>query len=160
MISVVMSVLSVAICIGVFRFGGVSSGSSHSVQIKLVVVRVHGLSVRLTLIIFVMAVGRLSAVVAHVRHGRLGESRRVLGVRVATHRSGKIGQNTCNLLLIRLSGAHDESSPPEYRKSTGGFFFSVVVCLFFCGLRKAKSQKRTGACALFERTSLESSIVH
>ena len=113
MISVVMSVLSVAIRVGVFRFGGVGSCGSHSVQVKLMVVRVHGLSVRLTLIIFVVAVGRLSAVVAHVRHRRLGESRRVLGIRVATHRSGKIGQNTRNLLLIRLSGAHDESSPPE-----------------------------------------------
>lgn len=87
MISVVMSELSVAICVGVFRFGGVRSSGSHSVQIELVVVRVHGLSVRLTLIVFVLAVGRLSAVVAHVSHRRLGESRRVLGVRVATHRS-------------------------------------------------------------------------
>lgn len=68
MISVVMSILSVAICVGVFGFGGIRSSGSHSVQIKLMMVRVHGLSVRLTLIIFVLAVGRLSAVVAHVCH--------------------------------------------------------------------------------------------
>ena len=113
MISVVMSVLSVAVRVGVFRFGGVCSGGSHPVQIELVVVRVHGLSVRLTLIIFVVAVGRLSAVVAHVRHRRLGKSRGVLGVRVATHRSGKISQNTRYLFLIGLSGAHGESNAPE-----------------------------------------------
>lgn len=115
-ISVVMSVLSVAIRVWVFRFGGVRSSSSHSVQIKLVMVRVHGLPVRLTLIIFMMAVGRLSTVVAHVRHGRLGQSRGVLRVRMATHRSWEIGQNTRNLLLVRLSGAHCESSPPRIKK--------------------------------------------
>lgn len=68
MISVVMSELSVAVCVGVFRFGGVCACGSHSVQIKLMMVRVHGLSIRLALIIFVLAMGRLSAVVAHVRH--------------------------------------------------------------------------------------------
>lgn len=108
-ISVVMPELSVAVCV-VFRFGGVGSGGSHPVQIKLVMVRVHGLSVRLVLIIFVLAVCRLSAVIAHIRHRRLGESRGVLGVRVATHRSWKIGQNARNLLLIGLPGAHGKKT--------------------------------------------------
>lgn len=148
-ISVVMSVLSVAIRVWVFRFGGVRSSSSHSVQIKLVMVRVHGLPVRLTLIIFMMAVGRLSTVVAHVRHGRLGQSRGVLGVRMATHRSWEIGQNTRNLLLVRLSGAHCESSPPQNKESP-------LVDPFFCGLCKANSRHRTAVCALFERTTVTS----
>lgn len=108
-----MSELSVAIRVGVFRFGGVRSRGSHSVQVKLVMVRVHGLSVRLTLVIFVLAVGRLSAEVAHVRHRRLGQSRGILGVRVAAHRSRQVGQNTRDLLLIRLSGAHGEGNPSE-----------------------------------------------
>lgn len=107
-----MSELSVPVRV-VFRFGGVRSGSSHPVQIKLVMVRVHGLSVRLALVILVLAVGRLSAVIAHIRHRRLGESRGVLGVRVATHRSWKIGQNTSNLLLISLSGVHGKNKPPR-----------------------------------------------
>lgn len=106
MVSVVMSELSVAVRVGVFRFGGVRSRGSHSVQVKLVVVRVHGLSVRLTLVVFVLAVRRLSAEVAHVRHRRLGQSWGVLGVRVAAHRSRQVGQNTRDLLLVRLSGAH------------------------------------------------------
>lgn len=127
-ISVVMSVLSVAIRVWVFRFGGVRSSSSHSVQIKLVMVRVHGLPVRLTLIIFMMAVGRLSTVVAHVRHGRLGQSRGVLGVRMATHRSWEIGQNTRNLLLVRLSGAHCESSPPPRIKKVHWWILSSADC--------------------------------
>ena len=116
-ISVVMSELSVAIRVRVFGFGGVRSGSSHSVQIKLVVVRVHGLSVRLTLVVFVLAVRRLSAVVAHVRHRGLGQSRGVLGVRVAAHRSWQIGQNTRNLLLVRLSGAHGGKQPLQSTES-------------------------------------------
>lgn len=124
-ISVVMPELSVAVCV-VFRFGGVGSGGSHPVQIKLVMVRVHGLSVRLVLIIFVLAVCRLSAVIAHIRHRRLGESRGVLGVRVATHRSWKIGQNASNLLLIGLSGAHGKNKPPRWgERSAGGVFPSA-----------------------------------
>lgn len=117
MISVVMSELSVAIRVRVFGFGGVRSGGSHSVQIKLVVVRVHGLSVRLTLVVFVLAVRRLSAVVAHVRHRGLGQSWGVLGVRVAAHRSWQIGQNTRNLLLVRLSGAHGGKQPLQSTES-------------------------------------------
>lgn len=105
MISVVMSVLSVAVRIRIFRFGRVRSSGSHSVQIELVMVGVHRLSVRLTLVKFVVA--RLSTVVAHVRHGRLRESWRILGVRVAAHRSGKVGQNAGNLFVVCLSGAHD-----------------------------------------------------
>lgn len=116
-ISVVMSELSVAVCV-VFWFGGVRSGAPHPVQIKLMVVRVHGLSVRRALIIFVLAVRRLSAVIAHIRHRGLGESRGVLGVRVATHRSWKIGQNASNFLLIGLSGAHgNKNKPPRREKS-------------------------------------------
>lgn len=123
MISVVMSVLSVAICVWVFGFRGVRSGCCHSVQIELVVVRVHGLSVRLTLVIFVVAVGRLSAVVAHVRHRRLGQRRGVLGARVATHRSWQVGQNTRYLLLVRLSGAHGENKQPSRVKVPGWILF-------------------------------------
>lgn len=106
MISVVMSVLSVAVRVRVFRFSGVRPCGSHAVQVELMVVRVHGLSVRLTLVIFVMVVRRLSTVVAHVRHRGLGQSRGVLGARVAAHRSWQVGQNTRDLLVVRLCGAH------------------------------------------------------
>lgn len=67
MISVVMSILSVGICVRVFRLGGINSRTTHSIQIELVMVGIHLLPVGLTLVIFVMAVSRLSAVVAHVR---------------------------------------------------------------------------------------------
>lgn len=137
-VSVVMSELSVAVRVGVFRFGGVRSRGSHSVQVKLVV-RVHGLSVRLTLVVFVLAVSRLSAEVAHVGHRRLGQSWGVLGVRVAAHRSRQVGQNTRNLLLVRLPGAHGwrQTLLPKWtqEKSTGVCFpraiekhKSVSVC--------------------------------
>lgn len=118
MISVVMSVLSVAVRVGILGFGRVRSRRSHPVQIELVVVRVHGLSIRLALVVLVVAVGRLSAVVAHVRHRGLWESRGVLGARVAAHRSGEIRQNTRDLLLVALSGAHGEGGAPELFKTT------------------------------------------
>ena len=106
-VSVIMSVLSVRVCVRVLGFRGVHPCvPPHSVQVKLVMVRVHGLPVALALVVLVVAVGRLAAVVAHVRHRRLGQGRRVLGARVATHRSWEIGQNARDLLLVSLSGAH------------------------------------------------------
>lgn len=137
MVPVVMSELSVAVRVGVLGLGGVASCGSHPVQVKLVVERVHGLSVRLTLVIFVLAVGRLSAVVAHVRHGRLRERRRVLGVRVATHRSRQVGQDTRDFLLVNLSGAHGGKAA---RQSEETLHWRPLG-----GGRKAKSPQNTKA---------------
>lgn len=114
MISAVVSVLSVAVRVGVLRLGGVGSSGPHSVQVELLVVGVEGLSVRLPLVKVVVAVRRLPAVVAHVRHRRLGQRRRVLGVWVAAHRSGVVRQNPRDLLLVDLPGAHGASSCPQF----------------------------------------------
>lgn len=114
MISVVMSILCVAV--GILRFGRVRSRRSNSVQSKLMVISVHWLSVRLSLVIVVVAVGRLTAVVAHVCHRGFRQSRGVLGAGVAAHRSGKICQNIRDLLLEALPGAHNEINVPRFLK--------------------------------------------
>lgn len=91
--SAVLAVLvAVRVAVRILGLGAVGSRAAHSAHVKLVVGRVvRPLCVHLTRVVVMVAL--VCCVVAHVRGRRLGQSRRVLGTRVAAHRAGEISRN-------------------------------------------------------------------
>lgn len=93
-VSAVLAVLvAVRVAVRVLGLGAVGRRAAHSAHVKLVVGGVvRPLCVRLARVVVMVAL--VCRVVAHVRGRGLGQSRRVLGSRMAAHRAGEISRNT------------------------------------------------------------------
>lgn len=93
-VSAVLGVLvAVRVAVRILGLGAVRSPTAHRAHVKLVVGGVvRRLYIRLAWVVVMMAL--VCCVVTHVRGRGLGQSRRVLGARMAAHRTGEISRNT------------------------------------------------------------------